>query len=87
MYNYTYDTQTGGLLLNTSPMQFSKEPRPVYYKELDLLGFDRYWAYEKQDALPYMGQKQTSITISGVWLLKQKAAIYMPPLNLKSKRN
>jgi phosphoadenosine phosphosulfate reductase len=54
MYNYTYDTDTGGLLLNTSPMQFSKEPRPVYYRELDLLGFDQYWTYEKQDALPYM---------------------------------
>lgn len=54
MYNYTYDPKTGGVLLNTSPMQFSKEPRPVYYKELDLLGFDKYWKYEKQDALPYM---------------------------------
>ena len=54
MYNYIYDTETGGLLLNTSPMQFSKEPRPVYYKELYLLGFDKYWDYEKQDALPYM---------------------------------
>lgn len=54
MYNYTYDSETGGVLLNTSPMQFSKEPRPVYYKELDLLGFDKYWTYEKQDAFPYM---------------------------------
>ena len=54
MYNYTYHTETGGLLLNTSPMSFSKEPRPVYYKELDILGFDRCWQYEKQDALPYM---------------------------------
>jgi phosphoadenosine phosphosulfate reductase len=51
MYNYTYDPETGGLLLNTSPMRFSKEPRPVYYKELDLLGFDKYWTYEKQDVL------------------------------------
>ena len=54
MYNYTYDTQTGGILLNTSPMQFSKEPRPVYYQELDLLGFNQYWTYEKQDVFPYM---------------------------------
>lgn len=54
MYNYTYDLETGGILLNTSPMQFSKEPRPVYYQELDLLGFDEYWIYEKQDGLPYM---------------------------------
>ncbi|MCL2722607.1 MAG: hypothetical protein FWD47_14855, partial [Treponema sp.] len=54
MYNYSYDETTGGILLNTSPMQFSKEPRPVYYKELDLLGFDKYWTYVKQDDLPYM---------------------------------
>jgi len=54
MYNYTHDPETGGVLLNTSPMQFSKEPRPVYCKELDILGFDRYWRYEKQDILPYM---------------------------------
>lgn len=54
MYNYTYDNATGGILLNTSPMQFSKEPRPVYYKELDLLGFDKHWQYVKQDDLPYM---------------------------------
>lgn len=54
MYNYTYDTETGGVLLNTSPMPFSKEPRPVYYKELDILGFDKYWEYDKQDESPYM---------------------------------
>ena len=54
MYNYTYDAETGGILLNTTPMQFNKEPRPVYYRELDLLGFDKYWNYEKQDDFPYM---------------------------------
>jgi len=54
MYSYTYDEQTGGLLLTSSPLAFSKEPRPVYYKELDILGFDRYWNYEKNDAYPYM---------------------------------
>lgn len=41
-------------MLNTSPMHFSKEPRPVYYKELDILGFDKHWTYEKQNMLPYM---------------------------------
>lgn len=54
MYAYTYDEQTGGLLLTSSPLAFSKEPRPVYYKELDILGFDRYWNYAKNDAYPYM---------------------------------
>lgn len=54
MYSYDWDAETGGLLLNSSPLQFSKEPRPVYYKELDILGFDQYWDYEKNDTYPYM---------------------------------
>ena len=54
MYSYDYDAETGGIILNSSPLQFSKEPRPVYYKELDILGFDNHWNYEKNDAYPYM---------------------------------
>lgn len=30
MYTYSYDEETGGILLNTTPTVFSKEPRPVY---------------------------------------------------------
>ena len=54
MYSYDYDVETGGIILNSSPLQFSKEPRPVYYKELDILGFDKYWVYDRNDAYPYM---------------------------------
>ena len=54
MYSYEFDELTGGLLLNSSPLSFSKEPRPVYYKELDILGFDRYCNYDKNDVYPYM---------------------------------
>ncbi len=54
MYSYNWDEETGGLLLNTAPLAFSKEPRPVYYKELDILGFDKYWNYKKDDTFPYM---------------------------------
>ena len=54
MYSYNWDIETGGLLLNSSTLQFSKEPRPVYYQELDLLGFDKYWEYAKDDTAPYM---------------------------------
>ena len=41
MYQYIWDTETGGLLLTTEQSKFSKEPRPVYYKELDILGFNK----------------------------------------------
>lgn len=54
MYAYTYDEQSGGLLLTSSPLGFSKEPRPVYYKELDILGLDQFWNYAKDDTYPYM---------------------------------
>lgn len=54
MYAYTWDEETGGLLLNSSPLQFSKEPRPVYWRELDLLGFDKYWTYPHDDSAPIM---------------------------------
>ncbi len=54
MYSYEWDVETGGLFLNSSPCQISKEPRPVYAAELDLLGFDKYWHYERQNDVPYL---------------------------------
>ena len=54
MYSYTWDEETGGLLLNTTQLKLSKEPRPVYYKELDILGLDAKWKYEKKDEYPLM---------------------------------
>ena len=54
MYDYTYDEETGGLLLNDKTAMMSKEPRPVYAQELDFLGVNTIWDYEKQQELPYM---------------------------------
>jgi len=56
MYAYTYDEETGGILLNTNQTEgkMSKEPRPVYAAELDILGFDKFWKYDKQNDFPYM---------------------------------
>lgn len=54
MYRYIWDDETGGPLLTTDVSKFSKEPRPVYYRELDILGFDKYWHYPKDDRAPLM---------------------------------
>lgn len=54
MYEYVWDKDTGGLLLTTNSSRFSKEPRPVYYRELDILGLDKYWDYPKDDSAPIM---------------------------------
>ena len=66
MYSYTWDPSTGGLLLNSSPLAFSKEPRPVYYKELDILG------YEKNDAYPYMWAEANNYFYRGRLVAKTK---------------
>lgn len=54
MYVYEHDPETGGLLLLDRLSEFSKEPRPVYSRELDILGFDAFWKYERQDESPYL---------------------------------
>lgn len=80
MYSYTWDAETGGLLLNSSPLAFSKEPRPVYYKELDILGFDRYWNYAKNDSYPYMWAEANNYFYRGRQVAKTKGgSLYTAP--------
>jgi len=45
MYNYVWDSETGGYLLDTRISGVTKELRPVFHEELNLLGFDKYWQY------------------------------------------
>ena len=80
MYSYTWDAETGGLLLNSSPLSFSKEPRPVYYKELNILGFDKYWNYEKNDSYPYMWAEANTYFYRGRQVAKTKGgSLYKVP--------
>ncbi len=80
MYSYEWDIETGGLLLNSSPLSFSKEPRPVYYKELDILGFDKYWNYEKNDTYPYMWAEANNYWYRGKLVAKTKGgSLYTAP--------
>lgn len=72
MYSYEWDVETGGLILNNTPLLMSKEPRPVYYKELDILGFDRYWQYEKDDTYPYMWAEASNYIYKGRLVAKTK---------------
>ena len=65
MYSYTFDAETGGILLNSTPTNFSKEPRPVYATEMDILGFDQYWEYDKQTDIPYMWAESTAYWYRG----------------------
>lgn len=80
MYSYEWDSSTGGYILTPTPLTFSKEPRPVYYKELDILGFDKYWKYDKNDSFPYMWAEANSYYYRGRLVAKTKGgSIYAAP--------
>lgn len=80
MYSYTFDSKTGGIILNSTPTNFSKEPRPVYAAELDILGFDKYWDYDKQNDVPYMWAESNIYWYRGVKIAKTKGGdLYTAP--------
>ena len=54
MYKYEFDAETGGLLLTDTEAQFSKEPRPIFAAEMNILGFDEHCRYENQNDVPYL---------------------------------
>ena len=87
MYSYTWDEETGGLLLNKTALQFSKEPRPVYSKELDILGFNKYWIYDKDEDIPYMWAEANNYYYKGRLVATVKGGSFFtaPIIELKDE--
>ncbi len=56
--------------MNDSHQSFSKEPRPVYSREMDVLGFDNRWKYKKQDDAPYMWAESNAYYYRGELVAK-----------------
>ena len=80
MYKYLWDVETGGLLLTNEQSKFSKEPRPVYYKELDALGFGQYWSYLKYEHAPLMWAEANNYIYKGRTVAKVKGgSLYTAP--------
>ncbi len=81
MYAYEWDSSTGGFVLTPIPLSFSKEPRPVYYKELDLLGFEKYCTYDKNDSFPYMWAEANNYFYRGRLVAKVRGgSVYRAPV-------
>lgn len=51
MYKVTWDKENNGIILSDKipDNQVISPPRPVFFEELDLLGFDKHWEYPKSD--------------------------------------
>lgn len=88
MYKYEFDKETGGVILTDDIQIFSKEPRPVYAKEMDFLGMDNYWKYDKQQEVPYMWAESNAYWYRGVMVAKAiGGSLYEAPNLLLSQQD
>lgn len=72
MFGYEYDAETGGLLLNDSTPNSSKEPRPVYATEMRMLHMDAWFSFADQDDAPYMWAEAASYYYRGRLVARTK---------------
>ena len=80
MYAYIWNPNTGGFRLTTEKLIVSKEPRPVYARELDILGFDKHFKYDPQMDVPYMWAEANNYWYRGRQIAKTVGgSLYTPP--------
>ncbi len=80
MYAYNFDEETGGILLTDTEAPMSKEPRPVYAEEMNILGFDRRWHYENQNDVPYLWAEASNYFYRGKKIVVVKGgSLYEKP--------
>lgn len=82
MFDYGYDKLTGGLiLLDRDTVKHSNEPRPVYAAEMDSIGMDAFWRYDKQMDTPYMWAEANSYYYRGDLVARVKGgSLYEQPV-------
>lgn len=80
MYSVKWDSEINGILLTSDTTELST-PRPVFYEELDLLGFNQYWNYPKADN-PLLWAIQRRYFYKGVHVATAKGgdALNLPTL-------
>lgn len=55
MYEYEWDSETGGFLLTKRQKEYvAQELRPVYAEELRLYGLDKYFRFNTEEKRPFM---------------------------------
>ena len=82
MYNVKWDPEINGILLSDDGEIVP--PRPVFYEELDLLGFDKYWNYPKSKN-PLLWANGRKYFYKGVLVAIAKGgnALELPEINLE----
>lgn len=80
MHQYEWDPETGGIVLKPQQSKSSKEPRPVYYREMNLLHMNQRWVYPQNDDAPIMWAEAEKYIYRGRVIAKTKGgSLYTPP--------
>lgn len=80
MYKYVWDKETGGVVLLPEQEKMSMEARPVYYRELDLLGFDKFFDYPRDETYPIMWAENNNYYYKGEKIAKtQGGSLFTQP--------
>ena len=80
LHKYEWDPVTGGILLLPQQEKSSKEPRPVYYREMNLLGMDKRWKYPQNDDAPIMWAEAERYYYRGKYVARTKGgSLYTAP--------
>ena len=80
LHKYEWDQTTGGVLLLPQQEKSSKEPRPVYYREMNLLGMNQRWKYPQNDDAPIMWAEAEKYIYRGKVVARTKGGgLYQKP--------
>lgn len=80
MHQYEWDAETGGILLKPQQSKSSNEPRPVYYREMNLLHMDQRWIYPQNDDAPIMWAEAEKYIYCGRIIARTRGgSLYTPP--------
>jgi len=82
LYYIRWDSKNNGIVLSNKikPEKRIQPPRPVYFEELDLLGFDKHWEYPKSEE-PLLWAIGRKYYYKGIFVAEAKGGnIYNKPM-------
>ena len=86
MYKYEWDPETGGILLLPQQEKSSKEPRPVYYREMNMLGMNQRWHYPQNDMAPIMWAESEKYIYRGNVIAKARGGNWSSIYRIHSEK-
>lgn len=83
MYDFEWDDETGGYLLNLHTGRFvANEIRPVFAEELELIGLSEHMEYDCAEIRPYMWAQKNIYYYHGEKIAQCNGTQYGKPMNM-----